>query len=131
MSEAPFVVSLAGRQWALPHLPFRAIKKIQPALLQVYAELGGGAMSSGSIVQMSEAQLDRLAGAAFDAIAHVDAALTREAFLDLPFSVAELIQAFPPIAEAAGLRASARSGQDASDAAREAPPEPGKSITTA
>ena len=127
MSEEPFVVSLAGRQWALPHLPFRAIKKIQPALLQIYSELGGGAMSLVSIAQMSEAQLDRLAGAAFDAIAHVDAALTREAFLDLPFSVAELIQAFPAIAQAAGLRAAAPL---ASDAAREAPPEPGKSITT-
>ena len=128
MSEAPFIVALAGRQWALPHLPFRAIKTIQPALLQVYAELGGGAMSIGSIAEMNEAQLDRLAGAAFDAIAHVDAALTREAFLDLPFSVAELIQAFPAIAQAAGLRAT---GSDATSAAREAPPEPGKSITTA
>jgi len=129
VSEEPFIVALAGRQWALPHLPFRAIKKIQPALLQIYSELGGAAMSTASVAGLSEAQLDRLAEAAYCAIAHVDAALTREAFFDLPFSVAELIQAFPPIAQAAGLRAAPASA-DAPDAAREAPPEPGKSITT-
>ena len=53
MSDEPFIVSLAGRRWALPHLPFRAVKKIQPALFQIYSELGGGAMTVGSIAQLS------------------------------------------------------------------------------
>ena len=34
MTEQTFVVELAGRRWALPHLPFRIIKAIQPALFQ-------------------------------------------------------------------------------------------------
>ena len=105
MSEETFLVSLGGRRWALPHLPFRAIKKIQPALFQVYAELGGAAISTASVAQLSEAQLDRLAEATYQAIASVDPDLSREAFLDLPFSVSELMQAFPSIAKAAGLRA--------------------------
>jgi hypothetical protein len=104
MSEEPFAVALGGRRWALPHLPFRAIKKIQPALFQVYAELGGAAMSTSRVAELSEAQLDRLAEATHQAIAHVDPELTREAFLDLPFSVSDLMQAFPAIAQAAGLR---------------------------
>ena len=41
MSEETFAIALAGRRWALPHLPFRAIKAIQPALFEVYAEAGG------------------------------------------------------------------------------------------
>jgi hypothetical protein len=123
MSEETFPVALAGRQWVLPHLPFRAIKKIQPALFQVYAELGGAVISTASVAGLSEAQLDRLAEATYQAIAHVDPELSREAFLDLPFSVSELMQAFPAIAKAAGLRAAA----PAASAQQEAP---GESIST-
>jgi hypothetical protein len=105
MSEESFPVSLGGRQWMLPHLPFRAIKKIQPALFQVYAELGGAAISTASVAELSETQLDRLAEATHHAIAYVDPDLTLGSFLDLRFSVSELMQAFPAIAKAAGLRA--------------------------
>jgi len=55
MREETFLVSLGGRQWVLPHLPFRAIKKIQPALFQVYSELGGAAISTASVARLSEA----------------------------------------------------------------------------
>jgi hypothetical protein len=105
MTEESFPVALGGRQWSLPHLPFRAIKKIQPALFQLYAELGGAAISPASVAQLSEAQLDRLAEATYQAIAHAEPELSREAFLELPFSVSELMQAFPAVAQAAGLRA--------------------------
>ena len=125
MNEETFPISLGGRRWSLPHLPFRAIKKIQPALFQVYAELGGAAMSTSSVAQLSEGQLDRLAEATHQAIAHVDPELSREAFLDLPFSVGDLMQAFPAVAKAAGLRAP--SAADSTEAAQEAP---GESIST-
>jgi hypothetical protein len=120
MSEETFAVSLAGRSWALPHLPFRAIKAIQPALFQVYAEAGGEAITTASVAALGEAQIERLAQATWRAIAHVDPALTFEDFLSLPFSVGDLIQAFPSVAKAAGLRARA------SDATPEASPPPGK-----
>ena len=124
MSEETFAVALGGRSWALPHLPFRAIKAIQPALFDIYLAAGGPAMSSDSVARLGEAELDRLAEATWRAIAHVDPALSFADFLDLPFSVGELIQAFPSVAKAAGLAARTQS------ATPEASPEPGKSIST-
>ena len=110
VSDETFVVALGGRRWALPHLPFRAIKAIQPALFQIYADAGGDAASSASVASLGEAQFDRLAEATWRAIAVVDPALAYEDFLDLPFSVGELIQALPALAKAAGLRAQAPRG---------------------
>ncbi|THD42333.1 MAG: hypothetical protein E7774_15755 [Bradyrhizobium sp.] len=126
MSEETFELTLAGRRWALPHLPFRAIKSIQPALFAVYAEAGGAEMTSASVAQLGEAQFDRLAEATWRAIACLEPGLSYADFLDLPFSVGELIEAFPALARAAGLRAGAP-GQ----ATREASPEAGKSISIA
>ena len=123
MSEETFAVALGGKRWALPDLPFRAIKAIQPALFDIYLAAGGPSISSDSVARLGEAELDRLAEATWRAIAHVDPALSYTDFLDLPFSVGELIQAFPSVAKAAGLRP----GQSAT---REASPEPGKSIST-
>jgi hypothetical protein len=127
MNEEAFHVSLGGRRWSLPHLPFRAIKKIQPALFQVYLELGGAAMSTASVALLSEAHLDRLAEATYLAIVHVDPGLSREEFLDLPFSAGELMQAFPAVAAAAGLRAVRSEASSQRESAREAP---GESIST-
>lgn len=118
MSEETFVVALGGRTWSLPHLPFRAIKKVQPILFQLYAELGGGEASAIDLSRFTEAQLDRLAEAAYLAVATVDKELSREAFLDLPFSVGELMLAFPAIAQAAGLRAVSPALQATTEASR-------------
>ena len=123
MSEETFEIALGGRSWAAPHLPFRLIKAIQPALFDIYLEAGGPSMSSDSVARLGEAQLDRLAEATWRAIAHVEPALSYADFLDLPFSVGELIQAFPSVARAAGLR-------PANNATQEASPPPGKSIST-
>jgi hypothetical protein len=125
VSEETYEVALAGRSWALPHLPFRAIKAIQPALFAVYADAGGAEMSASSVARLGEAQFDRLAEATWRAIATVEPALSYAEFLDLPFSVGELIQAFPAIAKAAGLRAAA-----ANEATPEASHPTGKSTST-
>ncbi len=123
MTDETIPVALGSKSWALPHLPFRAIKAIQPALFDIYLAAGGPAMSSDSVARLGEADLDRLAEATWRAISHADPALTYADFLELPFSVGELIQAFPSIAKAAGLRP----GQSATP---EASPETGKSIST-
>jgi hypothetical protein len=123
VSEDNFIITLGGKSWALPHLPFRAIKSIQPALFDVYLAAGGASMSADSVARLGEAELDRLAEATWRAISHVDPALSFVDFLDLPFSVGELIQAFPSVAKAAGLRPGL-------SAAQEAPSLPGKSIST-
>jgi len=121
--QETFEIALGGRRWTAPHLPFRIIKAIQPALFDIYLAAGGPSMSSDSVARLGEPQLDRLAEATWRAVAFVEPALSYAEFLDLPFSVGELIQAFPAVAKAAGLRP----GQNA---AREAPHEPGKSIST-
>ncbi len=123
MIEETFDVALGGRRWALPHLPFRAIKAIQPALFDTYLAAGGPSMSSDSVARLGEAELDRLAEATWRAVAHVEPALSYAEFLELPFAVGDLIQAFPAVAQAAGLR-------PATSAAREASQPPGKSIST-
>ncbi len=123
MSDETFPVALGGRAWALPHLPFRAIKAIQPALYDIYVAAGGPSMSSDSVARLGEKELERLAEATWRAVAHVDSALSFADFLELPFSVGDLIQAFPSVAKAAGLRA-------AQNATTEASPDAGKSITT-
>jgi hypothetical protein len=131
LTEEAFVVALGGRRWALPHLPFRAIKAIQPALFDIYLEAGGPSMSSDSVARLGEAQLDRLAEATWRAVAFVDPSLSYADFLDLPFSVGELIQAFPSVAKAAGLRP-AHEGDRHSNAPAtpEASHPAGKSIST-
>lgn len=105
MSDETFAVELAGLRWELPHLPFRAIKAIQPALFQVYSDAGGDAITTHSVAALGEAQIERLAEATWRAISHVDPALAYDDFIALPFSVGDLIQAFPSVAKAAGLRA--------------------------
>ena len=62
-------------------------------------------MSSDSVARLGEAELERLAEATWRAVAHVEPALSFADFLELPFSVGDLIQAFPSVAKAAGLRA--------------------------
>ena len=124
MSEETFPVSLAGRAWALPHLPFRAIKAIQPALFQIYNDAGGVEMTMSSVAALGEVQIERLAEATWRALFCVDPSLTYEAFLDLPFSVSDLLLAFPSIAKAAGLRPKNEA------ATPEASPPAGKSTST-
>lgn len=97
-------ITLAGRTWEVPRLPFRAVKAIQPALFEIYLAAGGPSMSGESVARLNEAQLDRLAEATWRAISFVDPELSLAAFIDLPFSVGELIQAFPSVARASGLK---------------------------
>ena len=131
MSEEAFAISLGGRTWAVPHLPFRAIKAIQPVLFDVYLAAGGPTMSGESVARLNEGQLDRLAEATWRAISFVEPELSFANFLDLPFSVGELIQAFPSVAKAAGLRPSGSEGQASpARATPEASQGVGKSIST-
>jgi hypothetical protein len=129
VSEDAFAISLAGRTWPVPHLPFRTIKAIQPALFDVYLAAGGSSMSVESVTRLNEAQLDRLAEATWRAVSFVEPELSFANFLDLPFSVGELIQAFPSVARAAGLRPG-RVEDQASPATQEASQNAGKSIST-
>ncbi len=125
--EETFPIALGGHEWSLPHLSFRTIKAMQPTLFEIYAEIGAQASDAQS-ASLSEAHLDRLAQVTWRALATVDPDLAYDAFLDLPFSVSDLIKAFPSLAYAAGLRPA---NTDDFDAAAEGPRSQGKSISTA
>jgi hypothetical protein len=130
MSDEAFDVSLGGRTWSVPHLPFRAIKGIQPVLFDVYIA-AGPSMSGDSVARLSEAELDRLAEATWRAVSFVEPELSFADFLDLPFSVGDLIQAFPSVARAAGLRPGRIDDRaQLAPATPEASPNPGKLIST-
>ena len=124
MSDETFPIALGGRTWRVPHLSFRAIKAIHPMLFRVYSEAGGPRMTVGSVASLKEAEIEGLAEATWRAISSVDKELSYETFLDLAFSVSDLIAAFPSLAQAAGLRPSERL------ATREASPPEGKLIST-
>ena len=131
MSEEAFAISLGGKTWSVPHLPFRAIKAIQPALFDVYLAAGGSSMSGESVARLNEAQLDRLAEATWRAVSFVEPELSFAKFLDLAFSVGELIQAFPSVAKAAGLQPGKIEEQASpTHATREASQTAGKLIST-
>ena len=131
MSDDTFAISLGGKAWSVPHLPFRAIKVIQPALFDIYLAAGGAAMSAKSVARLNEAQLDRLAEATWRAVSFVEPELSFANFLELAFSVGELIQAFPSVARAAGLRPGKVEDQALpANAAQEASQGLGKSIST-
>jgi hypothetical protein len=131
VSEEAFAISLGGKTWSVPHLPFRAIKAIQPALFDIYLAAGGASMSGESVARLNETQLERLAEATWRAIAFVEPELSLANFLELPFSVGELIQAFPSVARAAGLRPGRIEDQASpADSTPEASQNVGKSIST-
>jgi hypothetical protein len=131
VSEEAFAISLGGKTWSVPHLPFRAIKSIQPALFDVYLAAGGSSMSGDSVARLSEAQLERLAEATWRAISFVEPELSLTNFLNLPFSVGELMKAFPSVARAAGLRPGRIEDQASpAHAAPEASQSVGKLIST-
>jgi hypothetical protein len=131
VSEEAFGISLGGKTWSVPHLPFRAIKAIQPALFDIYLAAGGSSMSGESVARLNETQLDRLAEATWRAISFVEPELSLANFLELPFSVGELIQAFPSVARAAGLRPGRIEDQASpAHATPEASQTAGKSIST-
>jgi hypothetical protein len=57
-----------------------------------------------ALVALGERELEEFAGAVHQALAEVDPALTREAFFNLPFSLAELTATIPPVCSACGLK---------------------------
>jgi hypothetical protein len=117
VTEEGFAVKLGDRSWTLPHLPFRIIKSIQPALFKVYSDT-----ATAGNAALTELQIDDLASSTWRAIAHVEPDLGYDDFLALRFSVADLLAALPSVAQAAGLRTHS--------AASEASPGSGKSIST-
>ncbi len=88
-------------------------------------------MSGESVARLNEARLDPLPEATWRAISFVEPELSFAKFLDLAFSVGELIQAFPSVARAVGLQPGKIEGQASpAPVTQEASQDLGKSIST-
>ena len=102
MTDAPepefFPLSLGGRTWNLPHLPFGVIKRLQPRVLAL-----ADGMSELKVKDLDEAKLDELLDVTLAAIQCAEAGLTRPALEALAFTSADLVGAQIPIMKALGL----------------------------
>lgn len=111
-SDTP-MITLAGRQWALPKLAPRQNRIVVPALLQLVPKIlkardeGDKAGEKGSFAALAgyldTGSYDTLAGLVFAALTRANPSLTREDFDDMAIDTFELVAAVVPIARAAGL----------------------------
>jgi hypothetical protein len=118
MSESEtFPIALAGRTWAIPHLPFRLLKKVQPLVMRRGAQFRGAGGGVEAVLSLDEAALDDLAEAVWLAISHVDRGISRAQFDDLPFGSQDLFFAVPSLIRACGLlaRTAAAAAEDSSE----------------
>lgn len=90
-------VTLGGRRWVMADLAPRQFRKVIPAILAL--------ASVKTPADLDEAKIDRLLDALYFALTRNYPALAREAFLDLPIRLSELVAALPALSEAAGLEA--------------------------
>jgi len=102
VSEENFPLTLGERAWALPHLRFGAIKRLQPRLLRLNQALAAGGAETLAD-RLDELALDELLSVVLDALREVDPGLTREALEDMPFTAAELVLAQTAVMRACGL----------------------------
>ena len=113
MSDEIFPVDLGGRHWDLPHLPFRLVKKIQPAVAAISRQFPTALDAQRALVNLDEAALDAIADVVFQAISHADKALTKDAFYELSFASGDLVAALPSVLSACGMKIIARDEADA------------------
>ncbi len=88
-------VTLAGRSWVMADLAPRQFRKVIPAVV--------GLAAVRSVADLDEEAIDRLLDALYWALTRNYPDLTRDEFLDLPIKLPELVQALPPLAQAAGI----------------------------
>lgn len=106
------VIRLGGRSWEVPMLSARQNRVIDPLILKLLPVFSGwqqdGATAIGNI---SAGHYEALQEIAYQAIGRAAPGLTREAFLDLPVTLPELVAAFPVIAEQTGIFARGTPGE--------------------
>lgn len=103
VSAVPDVV-IGGRKWPVPMLTAKQNRIIDPlilGLLPVFAEWQND--RAGALAKIGTRHYDALLDIAFAAISRSQPDLTREAFLELPVTLPELIAAFSIIAQQTGI----------------------------
>ena len=98
------VVTLAGREWFVPVLAMRQARVVVPALMRlmpVLQEMQGGDPSA--MAGLSEEHFENIIAIVHGALTCAYPTLTRDEFLDLPASTAELIAAIGVVTRQTGF----------------------------
>jgi hypothetical protein len=105
MTDADETISLGGKTWTIPPLPFVVCKKMQPALIRL-SQKAVHAASTDNLSAFTEEDIEDLAKWVWTATQNASdgEAVTRDQFEHLRFSVQDLLVAYPPVARACGLK---------------------------
>ena len=97
-------VVLGGRTWLVPALTARQNKVIDPLIIRLLPVFSGWQQDRiAALAKLGSEEYEMLQEIAFQAINSQTAGLTREAFLELPVTLPELVAAFAIIAEQTGI----------------------------
>jgi hypothetical protein len=102
VSDEFFEVALGGRVWALPPLPFRLIRRLQPRLLRIVA-LFADAGPEDVGIRLDEKTIEEMLGVTAQALAYVDPSVTSDTLDDMVFTTAALVAAQAQVMAACGL----------------------------
>jgi hypothetical protein len=113
MIEGNVAFSLGGKTWSVPPLPWKIIKIIEPALLDLYKD----AKRAEVELEINPEFLDKLANLVFRVVQYADPddgdpPPTREEFENLHFKSADLLVCLPLVGKAAGLQKEKPNGAD-------------------
>jgi len=101
--NAPVVV-LGGKSWPVPMLAARQNKIIDPLILRLLPVFAlWQSDKAQALAKLGAAEYDALLDIAYVAITRAHPEFTRDAFLDLPVTLPELITAFSIIAQQTGV----------------------------
>jgi len=101
--NAPVVV-LGGQSWPIPLLAAKQNKIIDPLILSLIPVFSKWQSDkSAALAELGTVQYEALLEIAFQAIRRARPEVTREQFMDMPITLAELIAAFSVIAQQTGV----------------------------
>lgn len=110
--NAPQDIVLAGKKWQIPMLSARQNRLIDPlilGLLPVFAAWQED--KERALTMINQQQYDALLDIAFYSLSRSHPQVTRDAFMDLPITLPELVAAFAVIAGQTGIFARGRPGE--------------------
>lgn len=123
-------VSLAGKQWPIPELGVRQLRKVRRKIFEIHdllktAKVGGDIVKL--FVELTDEQYDALCDVVYWSLTRAHKDMKREEFDDMAIGDGDLLRAFFVIRAQSGLFMPAAEGDGAGEA--EAPENPGRTAS--
>jgi hypothetical protein len=116
INDAP-KIKLAGQEWPVPLLAARQNRIIDPLILSLIPLFTKWQENKAAAMALiGQKEYDALIDIAFNALRRAKPDMTRDQFLDMPVTLAELIAAFPTIAYQTGVFTRGQSSGEAAGA---------------